>query len=98
MKLKFAPSAPLEICICMVSFGAGIKIFRFWPKAMDYSKAFRLISLHDHNPSLEGATKLKFASNGNYRGKNGSTCVRRWHVHVTYMCCYMYHIQLCVRV
>ena len=40
MKLKFAPSALLEICICMVSFGAGIKIFRFWPKAMDYSKAF----------------------------------------------------------
>ena len=25
----------------MVSFSAKVKIFRFWPRTMDYNKAFR---------------------------------------------------------
>ena len=32
----------------------------FWPKTMDYSKAFRSISLCIHNSSLEGAILLPF--------------------------------------
>ena len=40
MNLKFALTAPLEMPFPMVSFFARIKIFRFWPKTMDYSKAF----------------------------------------------------------
>ena len=50
-----------EVTFLMASFFAGIKIFRFWPKTMDYRKAFRSIYLCTHNSSLEGATKLKFA-------------------------------------
>ena len=37
MKLKLRHSARLEMHFCMVSFFTGIKIFRFWPKTMDYS-------------------------------------------------------------
>ena len=33
-------SAPLEIPFLMKSFFAEVKIFRFWPKTMDYNKAF----------------------------------------------------------
>ena len=33
-------SAPLEMLFPMVSFFAEAKIFRFWPKTMDYNKAF----------------------------------------------------------
>ena len=40
MKLKFAHSAPLEMCFCMIAFLAEVKNFNFWPKTMDYSKAF----------------------------------------------------------
>ena len=45
----------------MVSLFAEIVTFSFWPKTMDYSKAFRSDSLEAHNSSLEGATELKFA-------------------------------------
>ena len=45
----------------MESFFAGIKIFRFWPKTMDYSKAFWSNYLCTNNSTLEGATELKFA-------------------------------------
>ena len=34
-------SVPLEMPFHMVSFLAKVKIFRFWPKTMDYNKAFR---------------------------------------------------------
>ena len=40
MKLKFSPPAPLQMYFSLVSFLANVKIFRFWPKTMDYSKAF----------------------------------------------------------
>ena len=40
MKLKFCHSVPLEMCYCLVLFFAEVKIFRFWPKTMDYNKAF----------------------------------------------------------
>ena len=33
-------SAALEMCFCTVSFLAKFKIFSFWPKTMDYNKAF----------------------------------------------------------
>ena len=33
-------SVPLEMPFHMVSFFAKLKIFRFWPKTMDYNKAF----------------------------------------------------------
>ena len=43
----------------MVSFLAEVNIFSFWPKTMDYSKAFCRIfpvePLSAHNSSLEGA-------------------------------------------
>ena len=39
-KLKFSHHAPLEMAFHMVSFLAKVKIFRFWPKTMDYNKAF----------------------------------------------------------
>ena len=34
-------SAPLEMLFPMESFFAEVKIFRFWPKTMDYNKALR---------------------------------------------------------
>ena len=40
MKLTFCQSAPLEICFCLVSVFAEVKIFSFCPKTMDYSQAF----------------------------------------------------------
>ena len=39
-KLKLRHSVPLEMPFPMISFFARIKIFRFWPKTMDYNKAF----------------------------------------------------------
>ena len=33
-------SAPLQMPFPMVSFFAEVKIFRFWPKTMNYNKAF----------------------------------------------------------
>ena len=44
----------------MESYFFEVNIFRFWPKMMDYSKAF--CSLCAHNSSLEVATELKFVS------------------------------------
>ena len=38
MKLN---SVPLEMPFHMVSFLAEVKLFSFWPKTMDYNKAFR---------------------------------------------------------
>ena len=40
MKLKFMHSAPLEMPFPMVAFFNTVKIFRFWPKTMDYSPWF----------------------------------------------------------
>ena len=37
----------------MVSFFAEVKVFRFWPKTMDYNKALDQISLRPHNSPLE---------------------------------------------
>ena len=34
-------NAPLGMPFPMISFFAGVQIFRFWPKTIDYSKAFR---------------------------------------------------------
>ena len=45
----------------MVSLFAEIGVIGFWPKSLDYSKAFCSNSLRTYNSSLEGATKLKFA-------------------------------------
>ena len=48
----------------MVSFFAEVKIFRFWPKTMDYNKAFyrnRGVFLQSFYSTVEGAMKLKFA-------------------------------------
>ena len=45
----------------MVSFFAKIDSISFWPKSLDYSKAFCSNSLRTHSCSLEGASKLKFA-------------------------------------
>ena len=36
MKLKFCQTARLEVCYRLESFTAEVKIFRFWPKTMDY--------------------------------------------------------------
>ena len=33
-------SAPFEMLFHMVSFFDEVKFFRFWPKTMDYNKAF----------------------------------------------------------
>ena len=38
--LNFRHSVPPEMHFNMVSFLAKVKIFRFWPKTMDYNKAF----------------------------------------------------------
>ena len=40
MKLKFAPFCSSWMPFPMESFFAKVKIFRFWPKTMDYNKAF----------------------------------------------------------
>ena len=40
MKLKFWQTTHLEVCYHLGSFTAEVKIFRFWPKAMDYSPWF----------------------------------------------------------
>ena len=45
----------------MISYFAEIKIFRFWPKTMDYSPLFQAISFSILNSSLEGAMEPKFA-------------------------------------
>ena len=39
-KQKFCQTARLEVCYCLDSFIAEVKIFRFWPKTMDYSPWF----------------------------------------------------------
>ena len=46
----------------MVSFLAEVKIFCFWPKTMDYNKAFDRNRGQCFYSSLEGALKLKFVS------------------------------------
>ena len=38
--LNLRHSVALEMPFNMVSFLAKVKIFRFWPKTMDYNKAF----------------------------------------------------------
>ena len=40
MKLKFCQTARLEVCYRLGSFLAKVKIFRFWPKTMDYNPWF----------------------------------------------------------
>ena len=45
----------------MVSFFAEVKFFRFWPKTMDYNKAFYRDFLWSFYSTVEGAMKLKFA-------------------------------------
>ena len=40
MELKFCQTARLVMFYCLESFLAKVKIFRFWPKTMDYNKAF----------------------------------------------------------
>ena len=44
MKLKFCQTARLEVCYRLVSFFAKVKIFRFWPKTMDYNPWFDFVS------------------------------------------------------
>ena len=52
MKLKFAHYTPLEMRFHMVSFLDKVKIFRFWPKTMDYN----IITYHVSS-SFELATR-----------------------------------------
>ena len=40
MKLKFCQTARLEVCYRLESFTTKVKIFRFWPKTMDYNPWF----------------------------------------------------------
>ena len=40
MKLKFCPTARREVFYRVISFFAKVKIFRFWPKTMDYNPWF----------------------------------------------------------
>ena len=40
MELKFFHTAHLVVFYCLESCFAKVKIFRFWPKTMDYNKAF----------------------------------------------------------
>ena len=63
MKMNLCHSAPLEMCFCMESFFAKTKIFRFWPKIMDYSQGFdrnRGHCLRSLYSLLEGDMKLRF--------------------------------------
>ena len=51
----------------MVSFLAGINLFRFWPKCADCIVLYIVlsldqISLHTHNSLLDGTMELKSAS------------------------------------
>ena len=52
MELKFVHSVPLEVPFPMASFFAGIKLFRFWPKTMDYSKVFLCALITSHWKAL----------------------------------------------
>ena len=61
MKLEFAPFCSPRDALPMITLFAEIKIFSFWPKPLDYNRAFCSISFHTHNSSLERAMKLKFA-------------------------------------
>ena len=40
MKLKFCQTARLDVCYHLEYFFAEVKIFRFWPKTMDYNPGF----------------------------------------------------------
>ena len=40
MKLKFCQTARLEVCYRLVSFLSKVKMFKFWPKTMDYNPWF----------------------------------------------------------
>ena len=63
-KLNLHHSVPLEMCYCMVLLFAEVKFFRFWPKTMDYNKAFwpKLSSFFVVLLLQNGTTtKLKFA-------------------------------------
>ena len=40
LKLKICQTARLEVCYCLESFFAEVKIFRFWMKTMDYNPGF----------------------------------------------------------
>ena len=40
MELKFVPSAPLEMPFPMVCLFSEFGSINFWPKTMDYNKAF----------------------------------------------------------
>ena len=47
----------------MVSLFSDFGSIIFWPKTMDYNKAFWIAGVYScftHNSSLEGAMKLKF--------------------------------------
>ena len=37
MKLKFCQTTRLEVCYRLEYFFAEVKIFRYWPKTMDYN-------------------------------------------------------------
>ena len=63
MKLKFVPSAPIEMLCPMVSFFAEVKISDFGRKPWTIIRRFgrnRGHSLRPFYSSLEGAMKLKF--------------------------------------
>ena len=40
MKLKVCQTARLEVCYRLEAFIAEVKIFRYWPKTMDYNPWF----------------------------------------------------------
>ena len=45
MKLKFCQTARLEVCYRLESFTAEVKIFKFWPKTMDYNPWFDFVAV-----------------------------------------------------
>ena len=38
MKLKLCQFTALEVCFCVASFFAEVKVFNFWLKTMNYSQ------------------------------------------------------------
>ena len=76
MKLKICHHARLEIHYCLVSIFAEVKIFRFWPKTMDYSRWFCFWeSEKSFEKSIPLYSKQKEKSNGTCFSRTASSSV-----------------------
>ena len=47
MKLKFCQTARLDVCYHLEYFFPEVKIFRFWPKTMDYNPGFFFLAVRN---------------------------------------------------